>query len=131
MALKMNTKAAQNHVKEWIVDNYVGEETEFPAMCKDIWEGAKSEMRYSMRFGVLDETAFRDWIYGAVFDPLYSNDLWVYAESDKLLAEWLEQTPEEQEKWAGNEHSCDRAIHMVYSVLEKEMRRQEKESAKK
>lgn len=131
MALKMNTKAAQNHVKEWIVDNYVGEETEFPAMCKDIWEAATQKMKGYIRWGILDEEVFREWIYGAVYEPLCSYDLWVDAESDKLLAEWLEQTPEEQEKWAGNEHSCDRAIHMVYSVLEKEMRRQEKESAKK
>ena len=118
--LRSNSKAVVEKIHQYIVDeidpDYFGlaEAPDFPETCKLILQACEDEKFYNRIRSGLD--TFRDWAQGL---PTALNTCYYYNVSAvNLLADWLEETESEKEKYSESEAE-EMITRLIYRELTK------------
>ena len=118
--LRSNSKAVVAKIHKYIVDeidpDYFGlaEAPDFPTACKLILTACENEKQYSRSRSGFE--TFRDWAQGL---PSAFNTCYYYNVSAlDLLADWLEETESEKEKYSESEAE-EMITRLIYRELTK------------
>ena len=116
--LRSNSKAVVEKIHKYIVDETdpdyfcLAEAPEFPTACKLILTACENEKQYSRSRSGFE--TFRDWAQGL---PSAFNTCYYYNVSAvDLLADWLEETESEKEKYSESE-----AEEMITRLIYREL----------
>ena len=118
--LRSNSKAVVAKIHKYIVDEIdpdyfcLAEAPDFPTACKLILTACEDEKFYNRIRSGLD--TFRDWAQGL---PTALNTCYYYNVSAvNLLADWLEETESEKEKYSESEAE-EMITRLIYRELTK------------
>lgn len=109
--LKTNTKKVREKVREFIKQN-----SEYG--LDEIYSKFMEEEGNYIRRGETLQEAFQSWICGIPQALDVYQDLLIYDNAKKTVAEWLEETPKEAERYNGQQ-AFELGSYLIFSECQK------------